>query len=77
MRRKSPDTTLAKILFILRDIYTRQYSQYQHAAIAKDNEGIIEAQSAMLTCEEIAQELHIVLFSAEEKQSLERSPDGR
>ena len=77
MKRKSPDTTLAKILFILRDIYTRQYQQYQHASLAHDIDGIASAQSAMLTCEEVASNLNIVLFSDEEKQSLERSPDGR
>jgi len=72
MKDKRTDKTLAKVLFILRDIYTRQYQQYQHATIAQDNDGITEAQSAMLTCEEIAQELNVVLFSEAEKQQMDK-----
>jgi hypothetical protein len=66
-RRKQHDKTLAKVLFILRDIYMQHFQQYKHAIRARDMSGINSAQSAMLVCEEIAKELSIVLFSEAEK----------
>jgi hypothetical protein len=71
MKGKQPDKTLAKVLFVLRDIYTRNIALDRQANRANDSDGIAEAQSAMLTCEEIAQELNIVLFSEAEKQQME------
>ena len=73
---KNKDKTLAKVLFILRDIYTRHATLYRQANIANDVDGITEAQTAMLTCEEIAQELNIVLFNEAEKQQMDRSNNG-
>lgn len=76
MKDRRTDKTLAKILFILRDIYMRHVTLYRQATKAKDNDGIVESQSAMLTCEEIAQELKVVLFNEAEKQQMEGSKDA-
>jgi hypothetical protein len=62
--------TLAQLMFTLRDIYMRNHQQWLHATRANDNDGIVEAQSAMLTCEEVAQALNIVLFTEAEKQHM-------
>jgi hypothetical protein len=72
MKGKSTDKTLAKILLILRDVYTRQVVLYRQAVKANDNDGLLEAQSAMMTCEEIAGELGIVLFSEAEKREMDK-----